>query len=199
MGAKYENSIFSLSDFGVVVNPNETGATFFENANIKSVVSFNELKEKKLLKVDDYIIADDTGLLIDFLDGKPGIYSARFMGDISQKEKNEKIINLMENCKNSERTARFETHLSVIEINNDKNIINMPKPLHFVGIMNGFIAKKLVGNSGFGYDPIFAVCDYRDLDKDEVLTYASIGQDKKNAISHRAKALKLFVSYLEKK
>ena len=199
LGFKYSEVVYSLADFNINIDPEENGHTFDENANIKSTAAFKALKENNLLMVGDYIISDDTGLLIDYLNGAPGLYSARFMGDISQKEKNTKIIDLMKDCEDAKRTAHFETHLSVIEIKIDNDIINMPTPMIFIGKMNGYIAKNLEGTDGFGYDPIFAVGNPCNIDKKITETYASIGQDRKNKISHRANALKMFVEYLEKK
>ena len=197
-GDDYKDKVFSLNDFDIHIDPEEKGKTFEENANIKSKAAYEVLREKNVLKVGDFIISDDTGLCIDYFDGAPGIYSARFMGDISQTEKNKKIIEEMKDLDFGKRNAYFITNLSVIEIRLDKDLIDMPAAKTFVGKVDGFIAKNLEGSDGFGYDPIFAVKEYSDLSKNIVKTYSSLGQKCKNSISHRAKAIEAFVDYLEK-
>ena len=197
--SKYREIVFSLVDLNISVNPDENGSSYEENANIKSSATYNALKNKNLLCIDDYIIADDTGISIDFLNGEPGIHSARFLGDISQAEKNSKIIDLMKDVCDNERTAYFITILSVLEISIDKYLTEMPKSMIFEGRVNGYIAKSIIGEEGFGYDPIFAIGDPSDIAKGFVKTYSKLGQDKKNLISHRAKAISAFTNYLEKK
>ena len=195
LGEKYSGKVFSMSDLGVHVDPDEIGSSFEENSNIKRDALFNELKSQGRLCAGDYIVADDTGLCIDYLDGAPGIMSARYMGkDTSQSEKNEKILQLLKNVKNEERTAYFITNLSVIYV---ENITNEPKRLNFVGKINGYIAKTIEKTEGFGYDPIFAVGEISDIEKGLVKTYSNLGTKEKNKISHRAIALSKFVQYLE--
>lgn len=187
LGEKYKDFIFSLEDLDIKVNPEENGKDFKENADIKSKAVYEELKKQNKLKSDDYIISDDTGLCINYLDGAPGLMSARFMGkDTSQLKKNEKIIELMKDAKESERDAHFITVISVIEV---KALDESPKMLSFEGRIDGRIATKIEGITGFGYDPIFAV---------NGITYSDLGEARKNAISHRARALEAFLPYLEK-
>ena len=196
---KYRSLTFSLSDLNINVDPDENGASYEENANIKSSATYLALRDKGLLCIGDYIIADDTGLSIDYLNGEPGIHSARFLGDIPQIEKNKKIIDLMKDIKDCERTAHFITKLSVLEISIDKYLTDIPKSMIFEGKVYGYIAKSLLGDEGFGYDPIFAIGNPSDIEKGMVNTYSKLGQDKKNQISHRAMAIKAFTNYLEKK
>ena len=195
---KYRELAYSIDDVGITVNPDENGTSFIENANIKSLATYRELKNNNLLKAEDIIIADDTGLSIDFFNGEPGIHSARFLGNISQSEKNDKIIEDMKDVKGNDRKCHFTTVLSVIE--NKKSIFftDIPTIINFTGRVDGYIADKKIGNEGFGYDPIFAVGSPSDIDKKQVKTYSSMGQVNKNKISHRAKALYLFTNYLEK-
>ena len=195
LGDKFKNYIFTMSDLGVNVNPDETGNTFADNAFIKANALYLELKKNNLLANNDYIISDDTGLCIDYLDGAPGIMSARFMGDISQEDKNNKILNLLKDIDDEKRGAHFITFLSVIEI---EDIIKEPKILSFEGKINGYIAKTIEKTEGFGYDPIFAVGNISDMRSGNVQTYSNMGIDQKNKISHRARALAKFVEYLEK-
>ena len=195
LGEKFSPYIFTMSDIGVEVNPDENGKTFLENAYIKSNALYIEMKNNNLLEDNDFIISDDTGLCIKYLDNAPGIYSSRFMGNISQEEKNKKILDLMKDLDDSERYAFFITKIVVIEV---KRMQDEPKILDFEGKIEGYIAKKIEKTDGFGYDPIFAVGDYTDINKDEVKTFSNLGINVKNKISHRAKALLKFVEYLEK-
>ena len=196
LGDKYKTYIRTMNDIGVSVNPEETGSTFLENAYIKSSALYAEMKKQDKLLPQDFIISDDTGLCIDFLDGAPGIMSARFMGDISQEEKNAKILELMKDVLGDKRNAHFITELSVIEVGDDK--LKDPKILSFEGKIDGYIAKRIEKTDGFGYDPIFAVGNVNDAEKGVVKTYSNLGVAEKNKISHRARALSKFVEYLEK-
>lgn len=172
---KYSDSIISIKDLDIDIDPEETGNTFEENAKIKALATYNALKEKCLLKDDDIIIADDTGLCIDYFDGAPGIYSARFMGhDTSQIEKNKKIIDEMKNVKDSDRKARFICNICMIKTPLQIN--------SFEGIFEGSIAKEIKGNEGFGYDPIF-------IPNGQKFSVAMLGEVFKSKNSHRARAL----------
>ena len=195
LGNKYSPYIFTMSDLKISVDPEETGNTFSENALIKSKALYEEMKKNNLLMKGDYLISDDTGLCIDYLDGAPGIKSARFMGNVSQDEKNNKILELLKDVEDEKRTAHFITILSVIEIGDD---ISNPQILSFEGKIKGYIPKNIEKKGGFGYDPIFAVGDVNDMKLGNVKTYSNLGSEKKNKISHRAIALSKFVEYLEK-
>ena len=195
LGNKYSPYIFTMSDLKITVDPEETGTTFSENALIKSKALYEEMKKNNLLMEGDYLISDDTGLCIDYLDGAPGIKSARFMGNVSQDEKNNKILELLKDIEDEKRTAHFITILSVIEIGDDTS---NPKVLSFEGKIKGYIAKNIEKKGGFGYDPIFAVGDVNDIKLGNVKTYSNLGTEQKNKISHRAIALSKFVEYLEK-
>ncbi len=195
LGNKYSPYIFTMSDLKISVEPEETGNTFSENALIKSKALYEEMKKNNLLMKGDYLISDDTGLCIDYLDGAPGIKSARFMGNVSQDEKNNKILELLKDVEDEKRTAHFITVLSVIEIGDDASNL---KVLSFEGKIKGYIPKNIEKKGGFGYDPIFAVGDVKDIKLGNVKTYSNLGSEKKNKISHRAIALSKFVEYLEK-
>ena len=198
LGEKYKGFVFLMSDLGISINPDENGSTFSENANIKSTALYQEMKNRKMIKDDDYIIADDTGLCIDFLGGEPGIHSARYLGkDVSQDEKNNKILKIMENVADEDRTAYFITILSVLEIKNASE--NGYISRFFEGRVDGYIARNIEKTEGFGYDPIFAVGSPSDIKDAKVKTYSNLGAYEKNKISHRARALHNFVLYLEKR
>lgn len=198
LGDKYKDFVFLMSDLGVNVNPEENGNTFLENANIKSFALYEILRNKNLLNDEDYIIADDTGLCIDYLNGEPGIYSARYLGeDTKQETKNEKILELMKDVEGSERKAHFITILSVVEIVDVKK--GKFRVNNFEGRVEGYIAKRIEKTDGFGYDPIFAVGNPSDIESGCVKTYSNMGISEKNKISHRARAFHNFVLYLEKR
>lgn len=196
LGDKYASFVFSTKDLMLNVDPEESGNSFAENSKIKANALYDTMKSNDLIKVGDYIIADDTGLCIDYLDGAPGIYSARYMGEnVSQEEKNLKILDIMKDVPNDKRTAYFVTNLAVIEV---KDKWKKETPLIFEGRINGYIVKIIEKTGGFGYDPIFAVGSTDDLAKNTVNTYSSMGIANKNKISHRARAIAAFVQYLEK-
>lgn len=153
----------NLEDFKVI----EDGETLEENS-LKKAMALAE-------KIDYMVMADDTGLFVDALGGEPGVYSARYAGeDGSDKKKNEKLLENLK-CKSlDQRGAKF---LDVITlITEDKRVYTV------VGKCKGTIALELKGPRGFGYDPLFIPQGY---DK----TFAELGSDIKDKISHRAKAL----------
>ena len=175
-GEKYDGKIFSIADIGVQSNPTENGKDFKENSLIKASALYKEITDKKLLKKDDYIIADDTGLCIEYLNGAPGLFSARYLGDdIPQHVKNEKIIDMMKDVSHDKRNAFFITILTVIHDGNTKQ---------YEGKINGHIALFIDVDAGFGYDPIFEV---------NGKTFAEMGPERKNKISHRAIAVEKFL------
>lgn len=158
--------ILSLKDAGIDFKVKETGKTFEENAILKAK---EYARETSLLT-----LAEDSGLEIDCLGGKPGVYSARFLEGKSQEEKNQAILKKLKNTPKEKRRARF---IDVVAIATPKGEVNTAK-----GVMEGKIAHKAKGENGFGYDPIFIPEGY---DK----TNAELTSEEKNKISHRKKAL----------
>ncbi|MGB5203997.1 non-canonical purine NTP diphosphatase [Eudoraea sp.] len=165
--------LISLEDLGCNEEIPETGTTLEANAQLKA----------------DYItkhygiscFADDTGLIIDALNGAPGVHSARFAGEEKDSEKNmEKVLFELKNI--TSRTARFKT---VIALNLNK------KRILFEGVVEGRITKENLGAQGFGYDPIFIPIGYDQ-------TFAQLPIQIKNEISHRGKALQKLIIYLTK-
>ncbi len=162
-------------------NPIEDGDTFEKNAYIKAYSAYkaNSAFKEQYLKdgIDSdknksaFCLADDSGLCVDFLDGAPGIKSARYADTTEQRI--EKLLCAMKDAKN--RTAHFECHL--VLLNNNGEILHTTK-----GICNGKISYEKKGRGGFGYDPIFIV---DKLQK----TMAELTEDEKNLHSHRGKAL----------
>ncbi len=160
---------------GIKFHAEETGKTLKENALIKARALY-ELVHKP-------VISDDTGLMCDFLDGAPGIYSARFAGEnATYKDNRRKLIELAKNVPPEKRTASFVT-VAVLMLD-EKNI------LFFEGKVDGIILTEERGTSGFGYDPIFY---YPALG----MTFAEMPIEVKNQISHRYRAFSKLKKYLD--
>jgi len=159
--------ILSVKDFPDFPIIEESGETLMENASLKARAVWD--------KYHISAVADDTGLEVDFLQGGPGVYSARFAGPAcSYDDNNRKLLSLLDGIPEHQRTARFRTVMAFV----DKAGV-----LHLAhGILEGSIATKPRGEFGFGYDPIFVVTG---TDR----TLAEFPSQKKNEISHRAKAL----------
>lgn len=160
--------IQTLLDYPEIEDVEETGKTFEENAIMKAESMANLLGK--------LVIADDSGLIIDALNGEPGIFSARYAGEEKDDEKNiDKVLHELENVDNPNRTARFYCALAVA----------VPSEQTFTvhGTCEGTILRERKGNNGFGYDPIFYV-------KEKGKTMAELSSEEKNKISHRANALK---------
>lgn len=166
--------VLSLKAIGCDVDIPETGSTLEENALIKARYVF-----------DHYHIscfADDTGLEIEALNGAPGVYSARYGGGKGHNSE-ANIQRVMREMKGkSNRHARFRTVIALI-------LENRTEPMLFEGIVNGAITTKRSGEEGFGYDPIFRPDGFNN-------TFAKMGVEKKNKISHRARAVKQLVDFL---
>jgi XTP/dITP diphosphohydrolase len=127
--------------------------------------------------------ADDTGLEVDALDGAPGVYSARYAGE--QKDSKLNMLLLLENMNGkTNRNARFRTIIAYIDENAQEHI--------FEGEIKGKIIENMAGENGFGYDPIFVPEGYEE-------TFAELSSEVKNTISHRARAMEKFLSYINNK
>lgn len=145
----------------------EDGKTFGENAQIKAQAVWN--------CTGDIVLADDSGLVVDYIGGEPGIYSARYMGeDTSYVIKNQNIIDRLKDAKGKERSARFVCNIAAV--------LPDGRVLHAEETMEGLIAEKPAGTGGFGYDPILYLPEFG-------MTSAEITMEEKNKISHRGKAL----------
>ena len=159
--------IISMKEAGASCEIEETGSSFAENAEIKAKAVWEQ--------TGHIVLADDSGLVVDYLGGETGIYSARYMGeDTSYEIKNQAIIDRVAEAKEEERTARFVSAIAAVLP--DGTI------LHTEGTVEGEIAYQPAGTEGFGYDPIFYLPEYG-------MTSAQIPIEKKNEISHRGKAL----------
>ncbi|MDM8534381.1 XTP/dITP diphosphatase [Clostridiaceae bacterium HSG29] len=174
---KFDIELVMMSDVGLQdLEIIEDGDTFEENSYIKA---------KTVCDLTNIpTIADDSGLMVDYLDGAPGVYSARYSGTNATYESNNvKLISALEGVESSERGAKFVTVITVVFPNEDKIVAR--------GEIDGIIGTELKGENGFGYDPLFNV-------KEHNLSFAEMGSDLKNEISHRARALKELKKKLEK-
>ena len=158
--------ILSMKEAKVQLEIEENGSTFGENAEIKAQAVWNITK--------DIVLADDSGLAVDYLNGEPGVYSARYMEGASYEVKNRTIIERLKDAKEEERTARFVCAIAAV--------LPDGSVLHTEECVEGLIAHESAGTNGFGYDPIFYLPEYGK-------TSAQIPLEKKNEISHRGKAL----------
>ncbi|HIP76429.1 MAG TPA: XTP/dITP diphosphatase [Psychromonas hadalis] len=168
--------VLPQSHFNVSEVP-ETGTTFVENAIIKA---------RHAAQVTGLpAIADDSGLEVDFLDGKPGIYSARFAGENASDQDNiDLLLTQLQGVEKSKRTARFQCVLVYMRHHID------PTPIICQGSWEGDILTKQQGENGFGYDPIFWV-------ESEQCSSAELSKARKSELSHRGKALKILVKKLQ--
>lgn len=161
--------IYSLKDIGVKLDVEEDGLCYEHNAMIKARYAYG--------KASDYIvIADDSGLEIEALDNEPGILSARYMGeDTGYDIKNNNLIERLNATGSENRNARFVCALAVVFDNFTEKIVRAD--------WEGEISDRIIGENGFGYDPIFYLREYD-------MTAAQLSEELKNKISHRAMALK---------
>ena len=167
--ADMDAEVVSMKQAGISVEVEENGTTFEENAVIKAkaIAEFT----------NDIVLADDSGLEVDYLNKEPGIYSARYMGeDTPYSIKNRAILERMEGVPKEERSARFVCAIAAVLP--DKEVIVVRETIE------GYIGYEIAGCNGFGYDPIFYV--------DELgCSTAEISEEEKNLISHRGKALRV--------
>ena len=168
--------VYSMKELGVEADIVEDGISFEENAEIKA-------RAISRLLPDDIVLADDSGLEIDYLDKAPGIYSARFAGeDTSYDVKNCILLDKLEGIPEEERTARFVCAVAAAFPDGSVETVR--------GTIEGSIAQEMLGENGFGYDPIFYVPEYG-------CTTAQMDPDKKNELSHRGNALRAMRKIIE--
>lgn len=170
-----EAELLSLKEAGIDIDVQENGTSFEENAAIKAE-AIRDL-------TGDLILADDSGLEVDYIGKEPGIYSARYMGrDTSYHEKNQNIIDRLKNAKGAERSARFVCAIAAAFPDGHTEITR--------GTIEGVIAYEEKGTNGFGYDPIVYVPEYG-------MTTGEMDPQLKNQISHRGEALRKMLPVLE--
>lgn len=168
-------TLFSLKDAGLNVDIEENGSSFAENALIKA----RTIRDM----TGEMVLADDSGLEIDYLNKEPGIYSARYMKDAPYTEKNRNLIERMKDARGSERSARFVCAIAAVFPDGTEIVTE--------GTMEGLIAEEPAGEFGFGYDPILYLPEFQ-------ATSAEITMEQKNAVSHRGKALRAMKEELKK-
>lgn len=169
--------ILSMKEAGIEVEIVEDGKTFEENALIKARKVASAAKGA-------VVLADDSGLEVDYLNKEPGIYSARYMGeDTAYEIKNQAILERLSGVPKEKRTARFVCAIAAV--------LPDGRELVTCRAMEGYIGEKIAGENGFGYDPIFCVEKYG-------CTTAELTETQKNEISHRGKALRAMKELLAK-
>lgn len=172
------SEMLTLKEAGINIDVVEDGTTFEENAVKKAV---------EILAAAPFVdaaISDDSGLMVDALDGAPGVYSARFADEGHDDEaNNKKLVDLLKNVEYEKRTARFVSAVALAR----KNV----PVLTAIGTVEGKILNEKRGDNGFGYDPLFY---YEPLKK----TFAELSADEKNSLSHRKNALSALYELLEK-
>ena len=206
-----EIDVVSMKEAGVSCDPDENGSSFEENSRIKALAVADLIckepgrvnrealryripsmpEDDKKPSAPVAVMSDDSGLVIDALDGAPGIYSARYMGhETSYTLKMRHILELLENVHGEDRSARFVAAVSAAVIT-EKMLAEKRSPVLLTvrGEMEGLIADDIKGCNGFGYDPFFYLPDLKK-------TSAEISDEEKNALSHRGKALRLMLEKL---
>lgn len=153
-----------------VVLPPEVGETFLDNARIKAHAG-------AALHPGTWVLADDSGIIVDALDGEPGVRSARFAGEDASDEENVRLLlKRLRDVPPHERTARFACVLVAVAPDGEE--------LHATGFVEGHVAGAPAGDAGFGYDPVF-------VPEGHALTFAQLGDEVKATMSHRARAARL--------
>lgn len=171
-----ETKVLSMKEAGIELSIKEDGKSFEENAMIKAKAVAEVVK-------DAIVLADDSGLSIDYLNGEPGIYSARYLGEnTSYHIKNANLIERLKGASDEKRTARFVCAIAAVLPTGDV--------LCETGVVEGIIGYEEKGENGFGYDPIFYLPSFGK-------TTAELAEDEKNEISHRGKALRAIRKQLE--
>lgn len=180
-GMGYE--IINLMDENIFVEAVEDGQTIEENSFKKANAVYKVLKE--IGYKDFMILSDDTGLMVEYLNGAPGVLSARFSGENSTyEENNDKLLKILHGVEYKDRGAKFLTVLTLMSENGEV--------IQFSGSVKGKILNERRGENGFGYDSIFYL---EDIGK----TFGELKNSEKNVISHRYNALVKFREYLIKK
>lgn len=168
--------IVSMEEEGIKIDIDEKGTTYEENAFIKA-------RAIAQLRPEEIIMAEDSGLEIDYLHGEPGLYSARYMGhDTPYDQKNKEILKLLKGVEMSKRTAQYVC--SVVAVLPDRREISAK------GILKGEIGEEEKGVNGFGYDPIFFL-------PQKGRYMSELTDEEKNMISHRGKALRAMINKLK--
>lgn len=176
--------ILSQKEAGITADIVEDGSTFEENAMIKAG-KIAEIAHGMEEYKDAVVLADDSGLEIDYLNKEPGIYSARYMGENTSYDiKNQTLLNRLDGVADDRRTARFVCAIAAVFPDGTGEVVR--------GTMEGIIGHEIIGENGFGYDPIFFLPQYG-------MTSAQLSPEKKNELSHRGEGLRKMRSVIESK
>lgn len=177
--ADLDAEVVSMKEAGIQADIVEDGKTFEENAVIKATAI------SKLTSNGEIVLADDSGLEIDYLNKEPGVYSARYMGeDTSYEIKNQALLDRLKGVPKEQRTARFVCAVAAVFPDGETCVRRET--------IEGYIGEKPAGENGFGYDPIFYIDEYN-------CSTAELTSEQKNALSHRGKALRAIRGELEKR
>lgn len=167
--------VIGMQEAGVDIEVEETGETFMENAYLKAKAIYDSFSNEDYL-----IISDDSGIAVDALDGKPGVYSARFAGEHgNSKKNNDKLLAMLEGKSFEERKAKFICAMVLIGLGEGA--------IKVQGEVEGYVTYEERGIDGFGYDPIFYVAEFQK-------TFAEMTAYEKNAVSHRGRALEMLTN-----
>jgi XTP/dITP diphosphohydrolase len=185
-----DRMFLSQGDASVRLEPEETGSTFRENARIKALTWATYLAMEVCHLGAGWVLADDSGLEVDALDGAPGVHSARFAaldtgrrGNSPDAENNAKLLRLMAGIAPERRTARFRCALALTPVLAGADAAAMAAATRdFDGVCEGSLLERPSGSGGFGYDPLF-------VPKGWDRPFAELGAEVKNRLSHRARAL----------
>lgn len=171
----FDGEILSMKEAGIFLDIEENGTSFEENALIKAKAIWE--------RTGAIVLADDSGLEVDYLNKEPGIYSARYLGEDTPYEvKNRNIIERLAGVPKEQRSARFVCAIAAVLPNGSTKVVKKT--------IEGYIGYEEKGENGFGYDPIFVVPEYGK-------TTAELTMEEKNVISHRGKALRSMKEELE--
>lgn len=174
--------IISLKEAGIFIDVDEDRETFMENSYKKASEIANYLSDNG--EQDFMVMADDSGLEVEYLNGEPGVYSARYAGDHgNSKKNNEKLLRNLHGISSEDRRASFVCSIVLITSTGEE--------IKVEGKVNGYITEVLSGSEGFGYDPLFFV-------PESGKTFAEMSAEEKNSISHRGKALEILKKELNR-
>ncbi len=165
----------TLDEFPESVDVEETGTTFQENAALKATQQAKAIRR--------WVIGEDSGLSVQALDGRPGVYSARFAGEDGNDEaNNDKLLSELQDVPESNRQAFYTSHIALSDP--EGNVL-----IHCENYCHGMIGLERQGSAGFGYDPLFIIPEYNQ-------TFAELGDSIKSVLSHRARAIRMFAPKL---
>ena len=178
MLADTDIEVISQREAGIETDVEETGTTFAENAQIKAQAIRAEAEARG---VKCYVLADDSGLSVDALNGEPGVYSHRWAGEnATDADRIAKLLDALNNTPDDRRTARFVCNMCLIAPDGEMHL--------FEGKVEGVILREARGENGFGYDPVFGYGEK---------SFAELSADEKNAVSHRHNALMQVVAFFK--